>query len=194
MTESPYLRTSDLERAFLDASVLRSRYTSAVLLSLADQDIFEPRWTQRVVDELRRTGVPDQRIARMNQAFERAMIEPPPRGLHDEVRATPKYQHVLAGAVQSKSQVLVTGSRTEFDPPSTGPYAMRVEGVNQFLNRKLEEDPHRVLDGLQTVLAGSGRERATLATLIIAPDGEHELRSFAEKLNAAQAEVLSGGT
>jgi hypothetical protein len=153
--------------------------------------VFEPRWTQNVIDEMRRNRPPglseaaiDKRIAMMNKAFPRAMTAPPPQDLQDRMRADPKDKHVLAGAVQSGSDVLVTDNLKDFDAPASGPDAMRVESLNQFLNRKLDEDPERVQAGLQSMIDRNRREPRTMSALIDTMAEGQELRSFAQKLNA----------
>ena len=191
MAGSPYSPDSGTpERAFLDANVLRGQETTDVLLSLADRDVFEPRWTQHVIDEMRRNRprevseeAIDRRIARMNTAFEDAMTDVPPQELQDQMPADPKDKHVLAGAVHSESHVLVTDNLKDFHPPSTGPNTMRVESLNQFLSRKLDENPQRVQEGLQKMLDRNRREPKTMSALIDKMAQGQELRGFAQKLN-----------
>nr|WP_272955037.1 PIN domain-containing protein [Kribbella shirazensis] len=174
----------------MDANVIRGQQTTDVLLSLADHDVFEPRWTQQVIDEMRRNRPPgvseksiDRRIARMNGAFEKAMRSAPPQELQDQMRADPKDKHVLAGAVHSQSQVLVTDNLKDFNPPTTGSNAMRVESLNQFLIRKLDEEPQRVQEGLRDMLDRNRREPKTMSALIDVMAEGQELRGFAQKLN-----------
>ena len=55
----------ETERAFLDANVIRGQLTNDILLSLAEQDLLNPRWSQTVLDEMRRNrpaGVSEQRL------------------------------------------------------------------------------------------------------------------------------------
>ena len=99
------------------------------------------------------------------------------------MRADPKDKHVLAGAVHSRSDVLVTDNLKDFDAPTSGPDAMRVESLNQFLNRKLEEDPERVQAGLQSMVDRNQRDPKTMSALIDTMAEGQELRSFAQKLN-----------
>lgn len=187
------------ERAFLDANVIRGHQTTDVLLSLADHDVFEPRWTQHVIDEMRRNRPPrlseasiDRRIQAMNVGFPDAMVDAPPQELQDQMQADPKDKHVLAGAVYSESQVLVTDNLKDFNPPSTGPNAMRVESLNRFLNRKLDEDPQRVQAGLQAMVDRNRREPKTISALIDTMAEGQELRSFAQKLNTVVPEGQRG--
>lgn len=179
------------ERAFLDANVIRGQLTNDILMTLADNDVFEPRWSQDVLDEMRRNRPPgvseekiDRRITTMNGHFTRAMTTGY-QELIPQMQADAKDKHVLAAAVQSGSGVLVTDNVKDFHPPSTGPYAMRVERVSQFLNRKLQEQPDRVQSSLQGMLARNRRDPRTMAALIDKMATQPELRTFAQKLNEA---------
>ena len=179
------------ERAFLDANVIRGQQANDILLSLADREVFEPRWTQNVVDEMRRNRPPgvseasiDRRITMMNRAFPEAMTEAPPQALQEQMQADPKDKHVLAGAVYSESDVLVTDNLKDFDAPTSGPNAMRVESLNQFLSRKLEEDPERVQAGLQDMVTRYKRDPRTMSALIDSMAEGQELKDFAKNLNS----------
>ncbi|WP_433167506.1 PIN domain-containing protein [Kribbella sp. CA-247076] len=174
---------------------------------MAGRRVFEPRWTQGVIDEMRRNRPPelseadiDRRIKTMNRAFPGALTEAPPAGLQDQMRADPKDKHVLAGAVHSGSDVLVTDNLKDFDPPPSGPHAMRVESLNQFLNRKLEEDPERVQAALHDMLRRYTRDPRTMSALIDTMAEGQELRGFAQELNSVvppeqrgASEVLAAG-
>lgn len=190
MTESSAPTTGLPERAFLDANVIRGQQTSDILLSLAYRKVFEPRWTQHVIDEMRRNRPPglsekdiDKRITMMNEAFGDAMTEAPPQELQDQMKADPKDKHVMAGAVASKSDVLVTDNLKDFYPPSSGTNAMRVESLNQFLSRKVEEEPERVQAGLQDMLQRYKHDPRTMSALIDKMAAGQELHGFAQKLN-----------
>jgi hypothetical protein len=187
MIESGVPQASTAERAFLDANVIRGQQTTDILLSLADAGVFE---TQKVIDEMRRNRPPglseaniDRRIRAMNVGFPDAMVEEPPQELQDQMQADPKDKHVLAGAVHSRSQVLVTDNFKDFSPPSSGPHQMRVESLNQFLNRKLDESPRQVQASLKAMVDRNRREPRSVSALIDMMAEGQELREFAQKLN-----------
>ena len=190
MTETTAPVAGTPERAFLDANVIRGQLTNDILLSLADHDVFDPRWSQRVLDEMRRNrpdGVTDQRIdhriAQMNKAFPTAMTTGF-EALEPEMPADEKDKHVLAAAVHSGSSVLVTDNLKDFHPASDGPHAMRLNSLSGFLSRKLEEQPGRVLSGLRDMLARNRRDPHTMSQLIDKLASTKELRGFALKLDA----------
>lgn len=189
MTESTAPQAGATERAFLDANVIRGQLTNDILLSVAAQDVYEPRWSQEVIDEMRRNrpeGVSeeaiDKRIAQMNRFFPRAMTSGY-EGLAPEMQADPKDRHVLAAAVHSGSDVLVTDNIKDFNPPPTGPHAMRVERLSQFLNRKLSEQPERMQDALQQMVNRNRRSPQNMSQLIDKMAEMPELRAFAQRLN-----------
>jgi hypothetical protein len=180
---------NDPEYAFLDANVIRGQLTTDILLTLAEHGLLEPFWSQGVIDEMRRNrpgGVNEQRIDRrigiMNEYFPDALISG-----HDhlipEMQADPKDKHVLAAAVHGGCDVLVTDNVKDFKPPSTGPYAMRVERLSQFLNRKLQQQRSRVVSALQTMVDRNRLDPRTMPALIDKMATQPELRPFAHKLN-----------
>jgi hypothetical protein len=189
VSDSSPLRLNDPEYAFLDANVIRGQLTTDILLTLAEHELLEPFWSQGVIDEMRRNrpaGVTEQRIDRrigiMNEYFPDALISG-----HDhlipEMQADPKDKHVLAAAVHGGCDVLVTDNVRDFNPPSTGPYAMRVERLSQFLNRKLQEEPVRVVSALQTMVDRNRLDPRTMPALIDKMATQPELRPFAKQLN-----------
>ncbi|TCO45149.1 PIN domain-containing protein [Kribbella antiqua] len=190
MTESRSPSSSRPERAFLDANVIVGQLTTNILLSLAEHDVLDPRWSQGVIEEMRRhtpKAVPadriDRRIEAMNGAFPHAMTGDHPKGLEDQMVADAKDRHVLAAAVYSESDVLVTENVKDFKPPANGPHAMRVEKLSQFLVRKLTEDTERVTAAMQQMVANNRFDPRTMPALLDKMARLRELRAFAQKLN-----------
>ncbi|TCN37967.1 PIN domain-containing protein [Kribbella orskensis] len=178
-------------RAFLDANVLRGQLTTDILLTLAYREQFEPRWSQDVLDEVRRNrppGLPeaaiDKRLATMNRAFPPAMTSGY-KHLMPEMRADAKDKHVLAAAVHSNSVVLVTENVKDFDPPNSGKHAMHVEKVSAFLNRLLDDDPAEVLAAMNEVVSRTDRAPNSIRELIDKMAVQEDLKGFAHDLNEA---------
>ena len=191
MTDTTTPTPNAPERAFLDANVIRGQLTNDILLSLADHDVFDPRWSRQVLDEMRRNrpdGVSeeriDRRISQMNRAFPAAMTTGH-ESLEPQMPADDKDKHVLAAAVHSGSAVLVTDNLKDFHPQSSGPHAMRLNSLSGFLGRKLEEQPERVLSGLRDMLTRNRRDPRTMSQLIDKLASMKELRGFALRLDAA---------
>ncbi|MFI6831234.1 PIN domain-containing protein [Kribbella sp. NPDC050241] len=170
--------------------MLLGQLTTDILLSLAYERLLVPKWSAQVLDEVKRNrpaGVTaermDARFTQMNKAFPAALTSGYD-ALMPEMHADPKDTHVLAAAVHSRSNVLVTENLKDFDPPLTGPHAMKVERTSTFLNRLLAENPDRVLAALHTMLHRNRREPRTMPELITKLASQHDLKSFAHNLNS----------
>lgn len=126
----------------------------------------------------------DYRIAEMNQAFPDAMVSG-----HDHLiprmQADEKDKHVLAAAVHSRSDVLVTENDKDFNPPATGDDAMRVERTSKFLNRLMDEEPEQVISTLQQMVEQNRYEPRSMPALIDKMAKRPELADFARRVNAA---------
>jgi predicted nucleic acid-binding protein len=183
------------EWAFLDANVIRGQLTTDLLLSLAEQDLLEPFWSEGVIDEMRRNrpeGVTeeriDRRIAAMNRYFPDAMVSGH-EALIPQMPADAKDRHVLAAAVHGECDVLITDNIKDFHPPSAGPYAMRVERLSEFLSRKLHERPDTVTRALRGMVDRNRRDPRSMEALIGKMTSMPELRGFARVLGEHTAGV-----
>lgn len=106
----------------LDANVLVPQRLSSLLLTLADHDLFQPRWSDEILDEVDRTLVnklgvePDKatrRLTAMRRAFPRAAVVGHESATGDP-RCDPKDQHVYAAAQFASADLLVTFNLGDF--------------------------------------------------------------------------------
>ncbi len=185
--------------ALLDANVLFSIVLTDVLLSAADEGIFVPLWTERILDEAER-GITERwarrgrldppplraRFVRMREAFTDAMIEPYeyedliPRMLNDE-----KDRHVLAAAVAYRVDAVVTGNVRHFPHHAlAGQPVGEIATPDAFLCKLHRADPSRLGFAIDRLLARKRRPAMTLDDLL----GRLEASgasAFANRLGAA---------
>lgn len=132
--------------AFFDACTLYGATLNDLLLWLADGGAFRPLWTEEVLDEVRRNVVAagyaeagiDRRLGTMRRSFPDAMVVGY-EGLVPAMENDPKDRHVLAGAVRSNADVLVTFNVRDFPRASVCAFdlddlldAYRRAGVPRF--------------------------------------------------------------
>lgn len=160
------------------------------MLTLAHQRLLTPKWSEQVLDEVKRNrpdGVTAERIysrfAQMNKVFPAAMTSGY-EGLMSDMQADEKDKHVLAAAVHSGATVLVTDNTKDFRPPSTGPNAIKVERISDFLNRLLAKTPDRVVAAMESMVKRNRREPRTMPDLIDKMATQQDLQGFAQKLNS----------
>lgn len=144
----------------LDACVLYPLPLRDTLLRCAEQDLYEVRWSRRILDEVVRNLVEDDRatpaqaaklIDAMQRAFEDAEI-PAPAIASLEPRMTNESadRHVLAAAVASNdAKTIVTSNLRHFPAAACQPFGVKVAHPDAFLCNVYERAPtgiHAVLD------------------------------------------------
>lgn len=134
--------------AFIDACSLVSVWRRNLLLTLAEAEFFRVRWSDKVLDETERTigrllderGMADstsrakRSIANMKAAFPEALVDD--FGLFQ----TTKYglpdqndEHVLAAAIKTQAQALVTENLADFPAAFLAPLAMEARSADDFI-------------------------------------------------------------
>lgn len=129
--------------AVLDASVLYPLPLRDTLLRIAETELYDAYWSERIVDEVVRNLVADRRASQqqaqhltdaMTAAFDGAAI---PQAAVDRLEPSmtndPKDRHALAAAVASGSQVVVTLNLKDFPPESCEPLAIEPLHPDAFL-------------------------------------------------------------
>ena len=109
-------------------------------------------WTEDILEAVRRTLVvdlaktedqADKRIAVMKKAFPDALVTQH-TALISAMTNDSKDRHVLAAAVVSGAQVIVTSNLSDFPSESLGPFFVEAQSPDQFLTHLLDLDRERV--------------------------------------------------
>lgn len=133
-------------KVLFDACVLIPINLCDVFLRLAEAEVFSPLWTEEILGEVERNlvariGLPRANAARrvrfMTEAFPEAMVTGYEH-LTDSMTCDPKDRHVLAGAVRSRADMLVTANVKDFPLESTAPYDVEVLHPDPFLLDQLD--------------------------------------------------------
>nr|WP_246293295.1 PIN domain-containing protein [Naumannella cuiyingiana] len=172
---------------FLDTNVIDPVSLADTLMRLAEVDVIRPHWSADVMAELVRNlgkRLPRENAAKRALAMEAAFPEAMVTGyesLVDGMTNDPKDRHVLAAAVHSDCQVIVTFNTGDFPDDSLAPHDLVAVHPDAFLLDQLELYPQLVRRSLQRQSAATARPRLTLLELI-----EHferiGLRGFATEL------------
>lgn len=162
-------------RALLDTCVLFKPLLCDTLLCIAEERLFQPLWSQEVLDELRRNlikhGVPpsgvDHRIDQMVGHFPAAMVTGHCT-LVPAMTNAPKDRHVLAAAVRGGAELIVTNNLRDFPPSATDPYDIAAIDQDGFLLDQWGLDPSAVRRALNRQVSRYRREPRTVSDLLIA--------------------------
>lgn len=125
----------------LDACVLVPMPTVDLLLRLGAAKQFRPLWSAEILEETERTLVsklnqrPEKarsRIDAMTDHFPDALVTDY-ESLTPSMTNDPKDRHVLAAAVRSSAELIVTFNRKDFPVTSTAPFDIDVRTPDDFL-------------------------------------------------------------
>jgi predicted nucleic acid-binding protein len=160
--------------AVLDTCVLFPITLADTLLRLAEADFFRPHWSQETLDELIRNFVDKaglntsaaQRRWSHDCSFPEALVDGYQR-LVPAMPNDPKDRHVLAAAVRSGSQTIVTSNLSDFPPKLLHEFGVEARPAAAAVLRQQAADRIRPPQSPAEVLA-----RLT----INAPAFAHEMR------------------
>ncbi len=149
----------------LDACVLIPMPLADTLLRLAAQGLYRPKWSEAIMLEVSRNlresfGLSEEKVQYREREIRRHFPEAWVGGfdkLIPKMTNHPKDRHVLAAAVQSKAQIIVTYNGKDFPPASLAPYAITALGPSAFLKALYEKSPSSMIETLHRQAAAIGR-------------------------------------
>lgn len=149
--------------ALLDANVIYPAPIRDLLLSLAEEDLFKPFWSDKIHQEWRRNLLKnrpdldpkriDRTIILMNQAFPDASIEGYKDRIEDLYLKDPDDRHVLAAALEAKVDYLVTVNIKDFRSPILKDIGLRVIHPDAFVCQLISENPDAVTKSFEKVIS-----------------------------------------
>lgn len=163
-------------RAVLDANVLFPFSLRDTLLRLAELEFYDCLWSDRILDEMARNLVAegkmdDARAGRlcgvMNEAFEDAAVPAEAiSALEPAMTNAAEDRHVLAAAIASGADAIITQNLKHFPPGSYAPYRIDVTHPDEFLCVLFDMDPDTVCQSLRDQAADLTRPARTIEELL----------------------------
>jgi predicted nucleic acid-binding protein len=156
-------------RVVLDACVLLPYQLADLLLRLADAEMYEPLWSEAILDEVRRNLVakfnlaPDKaskRLDHMRAAFPNALVVGH-EDLVDVMATDPKDRHVAAAAVRGNAALIVTANTRDFPHEALAPYDIQAVRPDDFLQDQFDLSPALTLECLERQRAEYTRPQFT---------------------------------
>lgn len=134
--------------ALLDACVLVPQRLSSLLLTLAEANLFAPRWSEQILAEteralVRKLGVPAdlarRRVSLMRSAFPEASVVGF-EALEAGLICDQKDRHVLAAAIAGEAETLVTANLKDSPDEACNPHGVYIADPEAFLLELLVAD------------------------------------------------------
>jgi len=135
--------------AVLDACVLYPQSLRDLLLRLAGAGLYQVLWTDKILSEMS-GAIPrnredldrdrmDRLVATMKDAFPEACVNGW-ESLESSMLNHEKDRHVLAAAVRSRADVIVTFNIKDFDTKICEPYGVEVSTPDEFVCQLVDGD------------------------------------------------------
>ena len=156
-------------RVLLDACVLLPYQLADLLLWLADAEMYEPLWSEEILDEVERNLVDkfnlspekaSRRLNHMRSAFPNATVEDY-EDLISAMTNDQKDRHVAAAAVRGGAALIVTANIRDFAPESLEQYDIEAVHPDDFLQDQFDLDPTVTLACLRQQRAAYTRPQFT---------------------------------
>lgn len=178
--------------AVLDACVLYPVGLRDTLLNVAEAGFFRVLWTEEILAETSRNIIEDtpglsaEHLGKTFDAMRRAFPEATIHGYEhfvDAMTNDPKDRHVLAAAVATRADVIVTSNLRHFPAPACDPHGIRVQSPDEFLCEALELGSGVVIDVLRAQAARKKRPPMSVDEMLDHLEGQvphfvHQVRSL----------------
>ncbi len=174
--------------AFLDACVLYPSSTRDLLLRGASAYLYRVSWSSRVLEQAHRHLIEDGRctqeqadslIATMTHAFPEATVSGF-EGLIGSMANHEDDRHVLAAAVISRADVIVTENVRHFPEEACRPHGIEVQTADEFLSFSFDLAPTVMGQVFLEQVADWSRPRMTASEALSRLD--ERLPSLADRL------------
>lgn len=127
----------------LDACVLYPASLRDTLLRFSHAEFYDVLWSARILDEAERNLIADGRVSvegahrlrsKMAEAFDGACVGAAAiTGLESAMTNDPKDRHVLAAAVASQAQAVITMNLKDFPEEASAPYGIEILHPDELL-------------------------------------------------------------
>jgi predicted nucleic acid-binding protein len=178
----------------LDACVLYSAIARDIVLCLADEQLFRPRWTEQIHAEWiealleRRPDIDRDRLERLRDKLNDEFLDSLVTGHEPLIEALqlpdPDDRHVLAAAIHARADAIVTFNVEDFPEESLKGYAVEVIDPDDFVIFQLDLERPRALRAAKACRANLKKPALTVEQFIASlasagfPQTAAELRKY----------------
>lgn len=145
----------------LDTDVLYPAVLRDTLLLAAEDGLLQPRWTDQILEELRRNliknrAMSEQQAKHLLRAMSTAFPDADVPGYQQLIVAMtndPKDRHVAAAAVAGHAQVIVTRNLSDFPSSALEPFGIDVQSPDVFLSNLFRLFPTQLVWAIERQVA-----------------------------------------
>jgi predicted nucleic acid-binding protein len=147
---------------FYDACVLYGNTQRDMLIRIAQSGLVQAKWTNAILDEMQenlaanRPDIPAAKLTRLRALMSRAVPDVLVEGYEPLIEALklpdPKDRHVLAAAIKSQAQVIVTSNLKDFPPDVLAAWNVEAKGPDDFVLDQIDIDDRIIWACVQQIV------------------------------------------
>lgn len=163
-----------LLKVVVDACVLFRAAIRDTLLRAAEKRLYQVYWSEMILEELKRNLIEsgktnsqqaDRLVMAISQAFPDAIVqnfEP----LISLMNNDQKDRHVLAAAVKTEAEIIVTSNLTDFPAYTLSHFRIKARSPDQFLTYLFSQNPEMMTKVLSEQAAQMKRPTKTVSDVL----------------------------
>lgn len=149
-----------LDSVFLDANIFVMGWTADVLLSCAEHELYDPHWSDLVMDETIRTiyrirgpqAHPERYVRAIRTCFPRAEVDVHPEDIVDVDLPDPDDRHVVSGAYKAGCNVILTYNLKDFPQHALSRFGLSPMHPDAFLMSLVSSYQEEVLAAMRELM------------------------------------------
>jgi len=144
----------------LDTNVIYPIEIRDLLFWFAHYELYTPKWSIHIFDEwqkvMRDKGVPEdeisKRVDKANRAFPDALVDNYEALIESLELPDPKDRHVLAAAIKSGAELIVTNNLKDFPPEILESYGLSAKSADDFLTDIIDLNPGTAVEAFRKLV------------------------------------------
>ncbi|MGH8834935.1 MAG: PIN domain-containing protein [Actinomycetes bacterium] len=159
-----------------DACVLYGNTQRDMLIRIAQSGLVQAKWTNAILDEVQeslaanRPDIPAEKLARLRSLMNRAVSDVLVEGYEPLIETLklpdPKDRHVLAAAIKSQAQVIVTSNLKDFPSDVLGHWNVETKSPDDFVLDQIELDDRIIWACVQQIVDSRNNPPETIEDVL----------------------------
>lgn len=147
-------------KAVLDTNVIYPVIIRDLLFWFAHYELYTPKWSRNIFDEwkavMERKGIPheeaEKRVQKANLAFPDALVQDYGGLLAGLTLPDPDDCHVLAAAIKTNADVIVTNNLKDFPVHCLESFGLTVKSADDFLTDIIDLNPQTAVQAFREMV------------------------------------------
>lgn len=179
----------------IDACTLYKACVRDLLLRLAEAEMYQPKWSESILEEVTRNlienrGITEQQATHLTTQLTKSFPEANVENYEDIIPSltiNEKDKHVLAVAIKSNAQVIVTDNIKDFPTSELEKYDIEAQIADDFLLNLFDLAPITIIKTFKNLQKSLRKPSITIEELLII--FEKQVPNFTQQITTGLQEL-----